>query len=165
MLSDTLLIDRLIVSSPLPRARQTAEIIAGALPGTEIVTDSRILEVDYGQLDGTPIRKGVSFADEAQQKDGGMYRVEPISNIQQRAGEFLADHIDHLDPQSNKLKLAVGHGALWSVIPFLMQSRPLSEVKIQKNYEIVLLTADRVEIVDTRAVDPSPGPSSFETLG
>lgn len=50
MLSDTLLIDRLIVSSPLPRARQTAEIIAGALPGTEIVTDSRILEVDYGQL-------------------------------------------------------------------------------------------------------------------
>jgi broad specificity phosphatase PhoE len=42
----------LIVSSPLVRARQTAEIIAGGVGGLEITEDPTIAEVSYGRWEG-----------------------------------------------------------------------------------------------------------------
>ncbi|HET6794782.1 MAG TPA: histidine phosphatase family protein [Acidimicrobiales bacterium] len=42
----------LIVSSPLGRARQTAEVIAGEGP---VVVDDRWIELDYGEYDGRPL--------------------------------------------------------------------------------------------------------------
>ncbi len=42
----------LIVSSPLVRARQSAEIIASGLGVTEIVEDPRLSEVEYGRWEG-----------------------------------------------------------------------------------------------------------------
>ena len=41
-----------VYSSPLLRAVQTAEIVA---PGTEILTDERLLEMDYGPYEGTDL--------------------------------------------------------------------------------------------------------------
>jgi broad specificity phosphatase PhoE len=42
----------LIVSSPLPRALQSAEIIARGVGGIEILTDERLEEVRYGAWEG-----------------------------------------------------------------------------------------------------------------
>jgi len=42
----------LIMSSPLVRARQTAEIIAHAMGGVEIIDDPAIAEVSYGRWEG-----------------------------------------------------------------------------------------------------------------
>src|SRR5215831_7073978 len=42
----------LIVTSPLVRARQTAEIIASAIGGIEIAEDPTIAEVSYGRWEG-----------------------------------------------------------------------------------------------------------------
>lgn len=41
----------LVVSSPLVRARQTADAIAGAL-SVDVVVDERFIELDYGDFDG-----------------------------------------------------------------------------------------------------------------
>jgi broad specificity phosphatase PhoE len=43
-----------VVTSPLTRTRATAEAIAARL-GLEVETDDRIIEMDYGAWDGTPI--------------------------------------------------------------------------------------------------------------
>jgi probable phosphoglycerate mutase len=43
-----------VVSSPLRRARETAELVADAL-GTEVALDDRWIELDYGELDGEPL--------------------------------------------------------------------------------------------------------------
>jgi broad specificity phosphatase PhoE len=43
-----------IVASPLTRTRQTAEVIS-ASTGTEVELDDRWIELDYGELDGTPL--------------------------------------------------------------------------------------------------------------
>lgn len=40
-----------VVSSPLLRARQTAEAI-----GSTVVVDERLIEIDYGDLEGVPVR-------------------------------------------------------------------------------------------------------------
>ena len=45
---------RRVVSSPLVRARQTAEAIA-AVSGTDVEIDERWIEVDYGAYDGMPL--------------------------------------------------------------------------------------------------------------
>jgi broad specificity phosphatase PhoE len=42
----------LIVTSPLPRARQSAEIIAHGIGGVEIVEEEQIAEVQYGRWEG-----------------------------------------------------------------------------------------------------------------
>jgi len=44
-------VDR-VVSSPLARTRQTAEAF-----GTPVEVDERWIELDYGELDGTPLRE------------------------------------------------------------------------------------------------------------
>jgi broad specificity phosphatase PhoE len=46
-------VDR-VVSSPLRRARQTAEAIAVAA-GVDVEVDDQWIEIDYGVLDGTPL--------------------------------------------------------------------------------------------------------------
>ena len=43
---------RLIVTSSLARARQTAELIVAALPGTPLTTDPRLIEIGQGDWEG-----------------------------------------------------------------------------------------------------------------
>jgi broad specificity phosphatase PhoE len=46
-----------IVTSPLARCRQTAEVVAAGLPAAKPVeVDERWVELDYGELDGRPVR-------------------------------------------------------------------------------------------------------------
>jgi broad specificity phosphatase PhoE len=47
-------VDR-VVCSPLGRARHTAEIVAEACSVASVDVDERWIEVDYGDLDGTPL--------------------------------------------------------------------------------------------------------------
>jgi broad specificity phosphatase PhoE len=46
----------LLVSSPLLRARQTAALIGEALGTGEAVVDEGFIELDYGDIDATPVR-------------------------------------------------------------------------------------------------------------
>ena len=69
-----------IVSSPLTRARQTADAIAGAaLP--EVETDERFLELDYGDWDGRPVQ-------DVSPKEWAAWRADP--EFAPPGGESLA---------------------------------------------------------------------------
>jgi broad specificity phosphatase PhoE len=62
----------LIVTSPLVRARQSAEIIADGLGGVPIREDRRIAEVQYGRWEG------MTYEDLIVDEDYLRYREEPI---------------------------------------------------------------------------------------
>ena len=81
-----------ILSSPLKRAKDTAQIIAGEK--VPLQTDERLLEMDYGPYEGadlkTPPQEIVNFfADFAHvpAPDG----MEPLNHVVQRLGLFLED--------------------------------------------------------------------------
>lgn len=76
-------------SSPLSRAIQTAEIVAG---GQHIKTDERLIEMDYGPYEGMdlkhPAPKVLTFFQDFthnQAPDG----MEALSDVVARAGSFM----------------------------------------------------------------------------
>ena len=105
---------RRIYSSPVARARQTAEIVAGMVP-SEVANDERLIEIEMGRLTGMEYgdvesKYGSIFA--------GFYRgdpavvengVEPFSEVRRRMGDMtkyvMERHNDenvllvtHMDP-------------------------------------------------------------------
>jgi alpha-ribazole phosphatase len=86
-----------VVSSPLLRARETAEIIAEQF-GRDVVIDNRLIEIDYGEHDGVLLsslspdlvhlwRTDADFVPE-----GG----ESLSSVGVRMAEFTAQMLDSL---------------------------------------------------------------------
>ena len=80
-----------VYSSPLIRAVQTAEIVA---PDQEIWLDDRLIEMDYGQYEGTDLRNmpeeiRIFFSDFVHNPapDG----MEPLSEVVKRTGAFLEE--------------------------------------------------------------------------
>jgi broad specificity phosphatase PhoE len=63
-----------IVTSPLPRARQSAEIIAAGIGGTTISEDPGLAEVQYGRWEG------MVFDDLVKDPDYLRYREHPIDH-------------------------------------------------------------------------------------
>lgn len=91
-----------VYSSPLARAVQTAEIIAG---GKDITTDERLLEMDYGPYEGTdlnnlPPELKRFFSDFVNEPapDG----MEPLKSVTGRLGDFL-DELRSSSPEGNVL--------------------------------------------------------------
>jgi len=86
-----------IVTSPLVRAMETAEIVAAPL-GLAVDVDDRLIEVDYGEYDGLPLaelpedlvwkwRNDAEFA-----PPGG----ESLASVGKRMGEYTSDALDAL---------------------------------------------------------------------
>jgi phosphoserine phosphatase len=73
VLARSLQID-LIVTSPLVRARQTAEIIANGIGGVEISEDPAIAEVSYGRWEGMTYHELINDPYYA------VYRVSPVDH-------------------------------------------------------------------------------------
>ena len=82
-----------VITSPLKRARQTASVIAKAC-ACEIIEDERLIELDYGDWDGTPLaevppsfwaawRSDIDFA-----PPGG----ESLGSVARRMHEALKEH-------------------------------------------------------------------------
>lgn len=83
-----------VVSSPLARARQTAQAIA-AVAGCEVEIDERLIELDYGEWDGLPLSeipttRGRSwFADPNFAPPGG----ESLAAVTARVAAFCAERL------------------------------------------------------------------------
>ena len=80
-----------VYSSPLIRAVQTAEIVA---PDKEIQLDDRLIEMDYGQYEGTDLRNmpeeiRIFFSDFVHNPapDG----MEPLAEVVRRSGAFIEE--------------------------------------------------------------------------
>lgn len=81
----------LIYSSPLKRAVETAEIITG---NAEVVTDNRLIEMDYGPYEGMDLHSlspEVAFFFSDFVNHPAPEGMEPLSEVVRRLGEFLED--------------------------------------------------------------------------
>jgi len=101
----------LIVSSPLPRARQSAEIIAAGIGGAGVSEDQQLAEVRYGRWEG------MVFDDLIKDPEYLRYREHPLDNptpggetigqVQTRGVEAIARA---LGANPGKRILFVSHG-------------------------------------------------------
>ncbi|AZB44470.1 histidine phosphatase family protein [Bacillus sp. FJAT-42376] len=135
MLADRLKEEKwdLLYSSPLMRAKQTAEFISEKLGGLEIITDDRIRETGGGRIEGTTEAErlekwGIGWRD----LDLGRERSE---DVVKRGLEFAEDLVEK-HPEKNIL--VVSHG---SFIRHLLQALVPAEEELEalKNTSITHL--------------------------
>ena len=120
---------RKVWSSPLIRARQTAEAIA---PGVPCLTDDRLIEMDYGPYEGMdlndPAPEVLAFFRDFVHNPApeGM---EPLSEVVRRAGEFLEDI--RAEAVSADLLISTHAIAMKGILEYLM---PASHGKYWSQY-------------------------------
>ena len=100
-----------ILSSPLKRAQQTAEILAGALKLTYEV-DERLIEQSYGSYEGGS-RSDPRFLNAIRQTASRLNGGEPFLRVVQRVYNLL-DELPRRYP--GQTVLLVGHGGVCKVI-------------------------------------------------
>lgn len=127
-----------IISSPLKRARQTAEYFAEAhgYPADRIELNSRLIERDFGKLEGNKdlVASAKYLLDESAIDD--YEDVESLTDLQKRANEMLA----YLYSLPHETILVVGHGAFGRALRRAIKNEPLSKRgKAYDNAEIVRL--------------------------
>jgi broad specificity phosphatase PhoE len=85
-----------VVTSPLQRTRQTAEIIAVRL-GVPVEVDERWIELDYGELDGMPLSDVPAELWSAWRRDPGFEPPggESLRTLRARVSAALAALADH----------------------------------------------------------------------
>lgn len=105
-----------IIVSPLKRAMQTANII-NEFRKVKLIVDNRIIEKDYGTLEGTEFKSEYCNLDFDFSKYGG----ESIESCFQRLKEFLNDLKNNY---SNKNVLIVTHNGIISILSCLIEGMP-----------------------------------------
>ncbi|CAN5668046.1 histidine phosphatase family protein [soil metagenome] len=143
-------IDRLL-SSPLPRAAETATILAGdRLP---VETDDRLMELDYGAWEGITVEAiEHRFGD-----DYARYVADPSSFVfeggesgglvAQRVSSFLDDTLDWWASESvERTVLVVGHSSLIRVMLAVLLGVPLRDYRRRFQTDWANLTVLRWEV-------------------
>lgn len=98
-----------IVSSPLGRARATAEIVAGKLGGLPVEFDDRLKEMSWGPHDGRLRSELEAENPEKFGKTGWAFDAgsgESYEAVAERVGAWLSD----LPPEPERRIVAVSHG-------------------------------------------------------
>jgi broad specificity phosphatase PhoE len=113
----------LIVTSPLARARQSAEIVAAGVGGVPVIEDALIEEVHYGRWEG------MTFNELVKDRDYLAYREQPLSNSTpggetilevQRRGVAAIDKV--LTANHDRRVLFVSHGdIIRTVLAYFMR--------------------------------------------
>ena len=82
-----------IVTSPLQRCRETAELLGGSARAANVQIDERLLELDYGDLDLMPLRDvpGETWKAWRADPDFRPPNGETLSELAVRVGDCLAD--------------------------------------------------------------------------
>lgn len=88
----------IVVTSPLARCQETAELIAEYGHIDEIVVDERLIEIDYGALDLTPMREVPTDLWRAWQSDTGFR--PPNGETLEELGERVDRCLDELWPRA-----------------------------------------------------------------
>ena len=121
----------LCFSSPLVRARETAEIVLRGR-GIPILTDDRLREMSFGDYEGTeysfdtaegPINVIFTHPEQYTSSAGG---AETFDELFARTGEFLREVINPLMAQGKDV-LIVGHGAMNLSIIGRIRNIPLKD--------------------------------------
>lgn len=106
----------IIISSPLKRARHTAEII-NELKKIDIIFDDRIMERNYGQLEGELFNKEYCNLDYDFESIGG----EPVEIYKSRLKDFI---FEIKEKYYDKKVLVVAHNGVISMLSCILEGIP-----------------------------------------
>lgn len=106
----------IIISSPLKRARHTAEIINEAHK-LQLIFDDRIIERNYGELEGEVVNKEYFSLDYDYESIGG----EPLDKYIARLKSFVSDV---KEKYIDKKVLVVAHNGIISVLSCILEDEP-----------------------------------------
>lgn len=106
----------IIITSPLKRARHTAEII-NEIQKVPLITDERIIERNYGKLEGKEFKREYCNLDYNFENIGG----EPIEKYKERLIEFVNNV---KSKYQDKKVLVVAHNGIISVLSCILEGEP-----------------------------------------
>ena len=112
-----------IVSSPLGRARVTAEIVAGKLGGLPVELDDRLKEMSWGPHDGRLRSELEAEHPETFGRTGWAFDAssgETYDQVAERVGSWLAE----LPPEPERRIIVVSHGISGRVLRGLYANLP-----------------------------------------
>jgi uncharacterized phosphatase len=95
-------VDR-VIASPLSRAKQTAEIIAGYLGASTVITEPDLVERDFGTLSGTTVANIFDVIE-------GADDIEPVEDV----GRRIIGVLEKYAALPGTRTLVVSHGAALS---------------------------------------------------
>lgn len=138
-----------IISSPLKRAKQTADLIAESSGVNQVFIDDNLMERDYGVLTGRPREEKYKIAREIVKRDIdyfiGVDESEELEHAFPRAAKALSD-IQKTYP--NKTVLISGHGDIIQLMRaayYKWDWRKALEAPYLKNGEALILTEGKEE--------------------
>jgi len=146
-----------IISSPLARARQTAEILSAALRRpTDLSVDARLAEMDYGEWEGltyAQIHERDGDRRRAWEGDpagiacpGGESANDVASRVRGFLNDLLAEHVHgHGGATDTRPVLAVAHSSLNRILVCVALDIPVREFRLRLQQGQVNLTALRFE--------------------
>ena len=125
---------KIIVSSPLARAVETADIISGSLNSAKVIIDEALIERDFGDLSGMTYDRRKYFDSFGHNEE----TVEPIDKLSKRLMDCIQKYaVEYY----NQDIIMVSHGAaINSVIMVLSEGQEGSGKTRLKNACISLLT-------------------------
>ncbi|RAK56934.1 histidine phosphatase family protein [Phenylobacterium deserti] len=112
-----------VVSSPLGRARRTAEIIAEALGVTEIENEPRLIELSWGAWDGRLRDQLAAEYPEAFGKTGWAFHA-PTGESYAQVCARMQSWLDSLPAEPERRVIAVSHGVAGRVLRGVYGSLP-----------------------------------------
>ena len=98
-----------IISSPLGRARDTAEAIRAALGTPDLEIDARLIELSWGDWDGG-LRADLKARHPEAFGETGWAFTAPIGEAYDAAQARLRDWLSTLPPEPERRIIAVSHG-------------------------------------------------------
>lgn len=106
-----------IYSSPLRRARKTAEIITGGQPG--IIFDDLLKERSFGEIEGKVVDLGALGVDLLSLRENtNIYGVEPIRSVLARSKSFLDQLRARHAAEPDAHILIASHGTLLKTLHY-----------------------------------------------
>ncbi len=141
----------LVYTSPLKRARQTAELIAGSFPG-EIRSDERLIEMNFGEYEGWSV-----LGEETPEKANFLKffknpeafvpapEGESFENLIERMGAFIQELFTD-DKLEDKNILIVSHGAAINALLTYIKNNPLEKLwgdSVGKNCSVTKITVNQ----------------------
>lgn len=136
-----------IFSSPLKRARRTAEIISDQADA--VISDDRLIEVDFGEWEGKSSDEFTALDPESWRNwlhDPGLNRAgrtgETGKQVTERVADFFGELLENFD---GKTILVVAHNGVNRLFLAHSLGMPLSNYRkiVQENSALTLLTIDK----------------------
>jgi probable phosphoglycerate mutase len=119
-----------ILTSPLGRARRTAEIIAGQLGAAEIEVEPRLIELSWGEWDGRLRDELAAAHPETFGRSNWAFHA-PTGETYEAMCARLSGWLEELPPEPGRRVIAVSHGVTGRVLRGVYAGLPPDEVVTQ----------------------------------